>query len=163
MDTEKRLARRRGLLHVSFLAFLLVSGVAFGVTEAGHIAVMQSDSISVTVQSVTLSDETMDSVEITLRFDNPTPRRVDVNTVRQLVVFRRGETIARSTNPTMTPWPIRVPPSGRATTTATLEPDSVDAGVTSAGGADAELTVRGVFGGRIGDVVIELPVDEGSE
>lgn len=153
-NPDRRSVPRRVLL-LSFVLVFVMTTVAFGVTEAGHVAVMQSDAIVATVERVTYVTGPPDLVRIDLRFENPTPRSVLVVTAQQIVVERGGETLVRSTTPTVTPRPLRVPAWGEARATASLGLERPSNELRSAL-RTGEATVRGVFGGRIGDVAVDV-------
>lgn len=150
----RRLAPRRILL-LSFVLVFIVTSVAFGVTEAGHVAVMHSDAIVGTVERAAYVTGPPDRVRLDLRFENPTPRSVRIVTAQQLVIERGGETLVRTTTPTVSPRPLRVPPWGVGRTTASLELDRPSSKLRAAV-RSGEATVRGVFGGRIGDVAVDV-------
>ena len=151
----RRRPSRRGLLVLSFLAVFVVTAATFGVTVAGHVAVMQADAIEATVVGVTYRPGPPADLLLDLRLDNPTPRAVRVVSVQDVVLEREGERLLRSTTPTVAPLPLRVPAGGTGRATVSIDPRPAGPEVRSAVRAGA-LDVRGVFGGRIGDVAVQV-------
>lgn len=140
---------------VSFAVLFLGTGIAFGVTEAGHVAILQSDSISATVADTSYAGGSPPVVTVDIRFANPTPRDVTVTSTRQIVITTGDETIVRSTTPRIAPWPLRIPAGGTATATARihLEAPSETASMAIAAG---NVTIIGVFDARIGEQSVQI-------
>lgn len=155
MRTPDRQVAPRRVLLLSFVIVFIGTAVAFGVTEAGHVAVMGSDAIVGTVEGASYVTGPPDRVRLDLRFENPTPRSVRVVTAQQLVIEHGGEVLIRTTTPTVAPRPLRVPPWGVKRATANIELDRPSSELRSTL-RTGEASVRGVFGGRIGDVAVDV-------
>lgn len=142
----------------SFVLLFIATGLAFGVTEAGHVALLQSDSITAGVVETTYSDGSPPSVTIGFRFSNPTPRPVTVTAPQELTLRVSGETAVRSTTPDIDPLPVRIPADGTAGATATIDLEAPLPDLRSAI-RNGTVTVNGVFSGRIGTEVIQITTD----
>lgn len=140
---------------LSFVLVLLVSGVAFGVTVAGHIALMQSDSIEVTVENTRYSPGSSPTIDVELQVHNPTPRAITFVSAEGIGLVVDGETVLRSTTPEITPWPLRVPANGAAQTTARIRLEAPSTSLKTAIRED-RIEVETVLIGRIGTERVQV-------
>lgn len=145
----------RRALAVAFALLFVGTAVAFGVTEAGHVAVMQADSITVGVEGTAYLAGPPPTVTVDLRFTNPTPRAVRLTTTERIGIAIDGEPIVRSTTPEIAPWPLRVPADGTATATATIRLEGPSDRLRRAND-NGTVTVTGVFDGRIGTELVQV-------
>ncbi len=139
----------------SFILLFIMTGLAFGVTEAGHVALLQSDSITAGVVETAYSDGSPPSVTIRFRFSNPTPRPVTVTAPQEVTLLVDGVTAVRSTTPDIDPLPARIPADGTAGATATIDLEAPLPALRSSV-RNGTVTVNAVFSGRIGNEFVQI-------
>ena len=94
----------------TFVLVVLAGSVLFGYTVTGHVALLQSGSITAEVTDISAVDD--DRIEVTLRVENPTIRTVTVSS-SELEATVEDSTLARDV-PGGTPK-VTVPSGGSAT------------------------------------------------
>ena len=105
----------RRLVLGTFVLVVLAGSVLFGYTVTGHVAMLQSGSITAEVTDISAADG--DRIEVTFRVENPTIRTVRISS-SELEATVEGTTLARDV-PGGTPK-VTVPSGGSATVTVPM-------------------------------------------